>query len=177
MTGIKTRAAVAALMLAVPAAANAARAPDPGRAVVVQAISDCRKQTDDAGRLACYDKAVDAFEQAQNKGDVVVVDREQVRQVNRQTFGFNLSSINLFARGTKEEPVNNLSVELASAQQEADGKWLLTTNEDAVWRQIDTTLLNNAPRRGDKMVIRRALLSSFFCKVGNEAAIRCTRQH
>ncbi len=177
MTVIRTTMAMTALLLAVPALANAARAPDPGRAAVVQAISDCRKQADDAARLTCYDRAADAFEQAQNKGDVVIVDREQVRQVNRQTFGFNLPSISLFSRGAKEAQVNNLEVELASARPEADGKWLLTTSEGAVWRQIDTTPLTDTPKPGTKMIIRRALLSSFFCKVGHEAAIRCARQN
>ncbi|MGC1301708.1 MAG: hypothetical protein WA840_04965 [Caulobacteraceae bacterium] len=176
MTGIRSKTLLAAFLLAAPAMAHAQRGVDPGRAAVVQAISDCRKQTDDAARLACYDKAANNFEQAQNKGDVVVVDREQVRQVNRQSFGFNLPSISIFSHGTKEAPPENISVEIGSAQQQADGKWLLTTSEDAVWRQIDTAQLVDTPRRGDKLVVRRAMLGSFFCKVGKEPSIRCVRE-
>jgi hypothetical protein len=167
--------ALAAQALAVHAA-QAAPAVDAKRAAVVEAISDCRKQTEDAARLACYDKAADAFEQAQTKGDVVVVSREEVRQVHRQSFGFNMPSINIFSHGAKEAPVDNLNFELASARQDPTGKWEFVTSEDTAWRQIDTTQLVNDPRHGDKLVIRRAMLSSFFCKVNNEPAVRCARE-
>ena len=59
----------------------------PGRAAVVQSLTDCRKIPAADARLACYDKAADAFDQAQAQGQVVVVDREQVRTVRRQAFG------------------------------------------------------------------------------------------
>jgi hypothetical protein len=176
MTRMKATVAAAALLSTGLMAVQAAAAVDPGRAAVVQALSDCRKQTDDAARLACYDKAADAFEQAQNKGDVVVVDREQVRQVTRQSFGFNLPSFSIFSRGTKEAPPENIEVHIASAQQEPGGKWVLVTDENSVWEQIDTTPLNDTPRQGEKLVIRRAMLGSYFCKLGNEAPLRCTRQ-
>jgi hypothetical protein len=175
MTRIKATAAAAALLASALLAGQAAAAVDPGRAAVVQAISDCRKLTDNDARLACYDKATDAFEQAQNKGDVVVVDREQVHQVTRQSFGFNLPSFSIFSRGN-EGPLENVEAHIAAAQQDGSGKWVLTTDENAVWQQIDTTQLNDAPHKGEKVVIRRAMLGSFFCKVGNEAPLRCARQ-
>ena len=95
------------------------------RTAVAQAISDCRKVADKDARLDCYDKAADAFEQAQVKGQVVVVDREQVREVKQQAFGFNLPSLNLFARGPKEEAVDKISVKLASAVKtpRESGSW------------------------------------------------------
>ena len=146
------------------------------RTAVSQAISDCRKVEDRDARLDCYDKAADAFEQAQVQGQVVVVDRAQVREVKRQAFGLSLPSLNLFAKsGLKEEPVDNVSVELASAGQDPTGKWVLTTKEGAIWRQIDTTELNREPHAGSTMVIRRGLIGSFFCKIDGDAAIRCTR--
>ena len=72
------------------------------RTAVSQAISDCRKLADRDARLDCYDKAANAFDEAQAQGQVVVVDRAQVREVKRQAFGFNMPSLNLFARGPKE---------------------------------------------------------------------------
>jgi hypothetical protein len=176
MTRMKATVAAAALLGTGLLATQALAAVDPGRAAVVQAISDCRKLGDDAARLACYDKAASAFEQAQSKGDVVVVDREQVRQVTRQSFGFNLPSFSIFSRGTKEGPLETVEAHLVTAQQDGTGKWLLTTDENTVWQQIDTTPLNDTPRQGEKLVIRRAMLGSYFCKIGNEAPLRCTRQ-
>lgn len=171
-----TVAATALLATGMLAGRAAAAAIDPGRAAVVQAISDCRKVSDNDARLACYDKAANAFEQAQNKGDVVVVDREQVRQVTRQSFGFNLPSFSIFQRGTNAGPLENVEAHITSARQDPGGKWVLTTDDNAVWQQIDTTPLNDTPHQGEKLVIRRAMLGSYFCKVGNEAPLRCARQ-
>ena len=174
------RAAMMMLSLATAAVALPASAAKPANpvanpAAVVQAISDCRKLADRDARLDCYDKATDAFEQAQASGQVVVVDREQVRAVKRQAFGFSMPSLNLFARGPKEEQVDKVEVKLASAHQDATGKWVLVTDEDAVWRQTDTTELNSDPHSGSAMLIRKAMLGSFFCKVDGQTAIRCAR--
>ena len=164
-----------AAAVALPAFAAKPANPTANSAAVAQAISDCRKLTDRDARLDCYDKASDAFEQAQASGQVVVVDREQVRAVKRQAFGFSMPSLNLFARGPKEEQVDKVEVKLASAHQDPTGKWVLTTDEDAVWRQIDTTELNDEPHAGSAMLIRKAMLGSFFCKVDGQTAIRCAR--
>ncbi len=174
MMRMKATVAAAALLTTGLLAGQASAAVDPGRAAVVQAISDCRKLSDNDARLACYDKATDAFEQAQNKGDVVVVDREQVHQVTRQSFGFNLPSFSIFSRGN-EGPLENVEAHISSAQQDGTGRWVLTTDENAIWQQIDTTPLNDAPHQGEKLVVRRAMLGSYFCKVGNEAPLRCAR--
>ena len=164
---LASAAALPAIARPVPSTANPA--------AVAQAISDCRKLTDRDARLDCYDKATDAFEQAQASGQVVVVDREQVRAVKRQAFGFSMPSLNLFARGPKEEQVDKVEVKLASARQDPTGKWVLITDEDAVWRQTDTTELNNDPHAGSALLIRKAMLGSFFCKVDGQPAIRCAR--
>ncbi len=170
-----TMLSLLAAALALPALAAKTASPTENPAAVAQAISDCRKLTDRDTRLACYDKATDAFEQAQASGQVVVVDREQVRAVKRQAFGFSMPSLNLFAHGPKEEQIDKVEVKLASAHQDPTGKWAMTTDEDAVWRQIDTTELYNPPHAGSSMLIRKAMLGSFFCKVDGQTAIRCAR--
>lgn len=148
---------------------------EPGRAAVVQALSDCRRIADRDARLACYDKAADALDLAQDQGQVVVIDREQARAVRRQAFGFNIPSIKLFNRGPKEEKVDRLSVKLAGAHRDADGNWAMTTVEDAVWRQTDGQSLLNDPRGGSTLDIRPGLMGSFFCKVDGQSAVRCAR--
>ncbi|WP_174300886.1 hypothetical protein [Caulobacter sp. S45] len=159
---------------ALPASARPA-SPTANPAAVAQAIGDCRKLTDRDARLDCYDKATDAFEQAQASGQVVVVDREQVRAVKRQAFGFNVPSLNLFAHGPKEEQVDKVSVKLAGAHQNGDSRWVMVTDEDAVWTQIDGADLFNPPHAGSTVAIRKAMLGSYFCNVDGQSAIRCIR--
>lgn len=149
-----------------------------GRAAVVQAISDCRKITEDAARLACYDKAAGAFDQAESKGDVVVVDRERVKEVRRQAFGFNLPTLNLFSRGPvnkSEEGFDHLDLDLDSVHHSADGKWVFVATNGAVWRQTDDQELSRDPHKGSKLLVKNGLLGSFFCKIDGQPQVRCQR--
>ena len=103
------------------------------------------------------------------------MDREQVRAVKRQAFGFTMPSLNFFARGPKEEQVDKISVKLAGAHQDGTGKWVLITDEDAVWTQIDSNDIYEPPHAGSTVAIRKAMLGSYFCNVDGQSAIRCTR--
>jgi len=77
-------AALSASLTATAVSAQSEKAPKvEGRAVILQRLLDCRKEADDAARLACYDAQVAAVDQAEAKGDIVVVDREQARTVRR----------------------------------------------------------------------------------------------
>ena len=165
--------ATALLGAALPAAAKPSLAAS--RTAVSQAISDCRKVDDRDARLACYDKAADAFDQAQAAGQVVVVDRAQVHEVKRQAFGLSLPSLNLFSRGPKDEVLDRVTVKLSGAHQDEGGKWVMITDENAVWRQIDTQEMYEGPHAGSTVAIRRASLGSFFCNVDGQSAIRCAR--
>ena len=161
----------AGLAFAAPAA--------PDRAAVVQALSDCRKLTEDAARLACYDKAAGAFEQAETKGDVVVVTREHVQQVRRQAFGFSLPSIDLlgaFAGGAKKgEGFDRLTLALQEVHRGKDGHWVLQGEDGAVWKQTDDQEFFKDPPKGTKMIITHGTLGSFFCDVQGIGQFRCAR--
>jgi hypothetical protein len=156
-------------------AGRAAPLVDAGHAAVVQAISDCRKLTDNDARLACFDTAASALDQAQAQGQVVVVDREQVKTVRRQSFGFNIPSLSIFTHGPKEEAIDKVTVDLTGGNTGPDGKWRFITVDDAVWRQTDTEQLSDPPHSGSKLAIRHGALGSFFCKLDNQSAVRCAR--
>ena len=171
-------AIVLAAALAVPQLAAApAQVKAEGRARELQKLIDCRKITDNAARLACYDEATAAMDQAEAKGDIVVVDREQARKVRRQAFGFTLPSMHLFERGEKPEEINNVSGVIASARQVGYGKWLITLADDGgAWLQVDTTEVPFDPKAGMPVKIRKASLGSYMMSLGNRWAIRVHRQ-
>jgi hypothetical protein len=176
MTRLGLAIVAAGLSPAMGSAASRAPAPDPTHAAVVQAISDCRKIAENAARLACFDQAASALDQAQAQGKVVVVDSDQVKAVRRQSFGFNIPSIALFSHSGKEDPMDKVTVELTGGHTGPDGRWRFTTVDDAVWRQTDSDELYNPPHQGSSMVIRKAALGSFFCKIDGQSAIRCVRE-
>lgn len=170
-------AAILAYALAAPLVASeaAAQPKAEGRAALVQQLSNCRKVADDAARLTCYDSATAALEQAEAKGDIVVVDREQARTVRRQAFGFSLPSLSMFERGEEKEAVDNVSGKIASARQDGTGKWVLRLEDGAVWQQVDVQEMSLYPKPGQSVTIRKATLGSFLASVEGRRAIRVRR--
>lgn len=173
---IRSPLALAALCAGAIAAAPAAAQPKPeARATLVQRLSDCRAQADDAARLACYDAATAALEQAEATGDIVVVDREQARTVRRQAFGFSLPSLSILERGETKESVDRVTAKIASARADASGKWTLRLEDGAVWQQVDVGAPSMPPKAGESVTIRKASLGSFLASVEGRRAMRVRR--
>jgi hypothetical protein len=180
MAGLSNLIGFAAIGLVVamsPAASQAASAPKPpSRSELAGALSACRAITDPTERLACYDKAAAALDEAQTKGDVVVVDRKQATEVKRQAFGFRLDALSIFDRGTvKDRGDDTITAVAKSAFQNAAGKWVVTLDSGAVWRQIDDDPLSREPRAGSPIRIRRATLGSYLMNVDGQPSIRVHR--
>lgn len=179
VTGRVTRILVAGLGLA---AGLALLAPQAGgaqtkaeRAAVVQKLVDCRKLTDNVQRLACYDEAAAAFDQAEAKGDVVVVDREQARKVRKQAFGFQLPSISIFEKGESEEELQNADGVVAVARQDNAGRWIIRLEDGAVWASNAPEDLFKTPKPGMKVRIRKAALGSFMMVIDNQGGFKAHR--
>lgn len=169
------------MLLAAALAAPLAAAPPPpakseGRAKELQTLIDCRKIADNAARLACYDKAAAAMDQAEAKGDIVVVDREQARKVRRQAFGFTLPSLSLFERGEKPEEIDNVTGVVAAARQNGAGKWVIRLEDGAVWTQVDTNDLPMDPRPGEAVTIHKAALGSYMLVLPHHRSFRAHRE-
>jgi hypothetical protein len=165
------------LVLLGAVAADAYGEPTPGPPAAVKAVTDCRTIADATERLACYDKTVAAMAEAEDKGDLVSVDRAQRRLLRHQAFGFTLPSLSIFDRGENAEDVNRVEEVLAYASQDAQGRWTLHMQNGAVWRQIDDEFLSGRPRQGAKIVIRRAAIGSFMLSVDGQPGIRVHRDN
>jgi hypothetical protein len=167
-------AALAVPALAAPPAVGSAKGE--GRAQMLQTLIDCRKLTDNAQRLACFDQAAAAMDQAEAKGDIVVVDREQARKVRRQAFGFTLPSLAMFERGEKPEEIDAMQGKIAAARQNNGGKWVIRLEDGAVWTQVDTNDVPNSPQAGDPVTIRKAALGSYMLSLGHHVSFRAHRE-
>jgi hypothetical protein len=165
--------ALATLALGVDAASGQ---PKPeGRAAIVQQLMDCRKLTDDAARLACYDQGAAALDQAEAKGDVVIVDREQAQKVRKQAFGFTIPSISIFSKGEAKEEIDSFEGILASARQSGAGHWVFKLEDGAVWSQVAPEDLFRAPKPGMKVRIRKAALGSYMMTIDNQRGFKARR--
>jgi len=169
------------LLLGAPALAAAQRgnqAP-PARPETFEALVRCRTITDDAARLACFDRAAAALQAAQERREVVVVDRQQVREGRRRLFGLALPRIPIFGGGDDDEQgedrVSTVEGVVASASQDGLGHWVVSLQDGAVWTQVDNNALALRPRPGQRVVINRGALGSFMMRVNNQPGIRVRR--
>jgi hypothetical protein len=185
MTDVKRAAlavAIAGLALGAPALSQARPNPTAAataeRAAAFKKLSDCRGIQDDAARLACYDEAAAGIESAERSGDLVVMDRGQVRDAKRSLFGFDTSALNIFDRGDNEHrvEVNNVSLTVDRAYRGEGGHWVMVMTDGQVWRQVDSNGPYNPPHRGSTAEIRKAALGSYFLNVDGQTAIRARRE-
>ncbi|TKD51332.1 hypothetical protein [Sphingomonas baiyangensis] len=172
--------AMLAIAFAVTVAPQAQTVTPQSDAQGLRALAACRAIAAPDERLACYDKEAIALEQAVASGDLVALDREEVRKTRRSLFGFNLPAIRLFSRrddrpAGEQEAVDQLAGVIKSARQLPRGKWQIELEDGAVWTQVDTKKLTIDPRSGHKIEIRRAALGSYLANVNGQTAIRVQR--
>ena len=109
-----------------------------------------------------------------NHGEIVAVDKDQIKRVKREAFGFTLPTLNLFERGEKAA-VETLSATVETARQRGDGAWVLELQDGAVWVQTDSEALSRYPEKGSKAEIRKGAIGGFFINLDGQRAIRAKR--
>ncbi|HVQ07749.1 MAG TPA: hypothetical protein VMS43_04890 [Allosphingosinicella sp.] len=173
---------LAALLAAAPAVALAQRpaAAPPPRPETFEALIRCRSIAEADARLQCFDAAAAALQSAQERREVVVVDRAQVREGRRRLFGLALPRIPIFGGGDDDDEddadrVTTVEGVVASASQDSLGHWVVVLQDGAAWVQADNRPLALRPRPGQRVVINRAALGSFMMRVNNQPGIRVRR--
>jgi hypothetical protein len=161
------------LFILVVAAAASARGPAPGPPpAIVQQLLACRAIGDSTQRLACYDRQSSTVAQAIEKRDLVMIDRVRATEAKRSLFGFSVPS---FAGLLGGGDLQQIEGTVAGATENGDGGWTIKLADGSVWTQIDSTPVALEPRRGDKVVVRRGTLGSYFFKLGNQPGFRAKR--
>lgn len=152
--------------------------PDAGSAgsEALRPMLACRAIAADAERLACFDRAAKELEDAAAKHDVLVMDSRSITRARRSLFGFGMPSLDIFTGSKADEQIENeISSTVRTAQRDADGNWIITIEDGAVWHQTGGTI-GGAVRNGDAIVIRRAALGSYFLRVGNRPGVKARRE-
>ena len=164
---------LAALGLAA-SAATAAKAPAP-ISPYVNALGQCAGIADSAQRLACYDRAAPALVAASRSGEVNVVDRGQLREARRSLFGFSMPKLPFFSgdQSAGDTP-DQIETTIKSAWDLGYGKYRIKVTEgDGVWETTEET--NHEPRSGQKIVIRRGPLGSYFLRINGNVGVKGRR--
>lgn len=166
-------AALAASFLV--AGGSAAAAPPAQRPEAFQALTRCRAIGEPAERFACLERSAAALEAAADKGEIVIIDRQQIRTTKRTLFGLPIPSLEILGGGGPEEEISQVEGTIAGASRDADSRWILRLADGARWQQIDDRVLPLSPKAGDKVTIRRASLGTFMMQIRGRAGIRVKR--
>jgi hypothetical protein len=168
---IFARAAVVAIAT-VPAMASAAPAPSP----VLVRLESCRSISDASARLACFDRESAALVSAVHTGNVAVVDQGQMREARRSLFGFQMPKLPFFAG---DKSADTASDQLESTVRSVEGigrdRYRVTIADGAVWETIDSPMRLAEPRPGNRIVIKKASLGSYFLRFDGQLGVKGRR--
>ena len=139
----------------------------------LQALRACSDIEEDAARLTCFDQSVQTLVDLQDRGEITVVDREDIAETRRGLFGFSLPKLGVFGPGDdSEEQV--LNSRITAIRQIRSDHWEIEIAEGSVW------LATNTPRRfkpkvGSEVELEQAALSSYWFRVDGQLGVKARR--
>lgn len=160
-----------------PAAAQSDAGPEVAPPEVISKMFDCREIEDAEARLACFDREVARVYEAQASRELVIADREQIKETRRGLFGLRLPKIGLFSGGDEggEDDVGQITATLSGASRLRNGRYIYTLEDGARWLEIESSAGSRRYSAGDTIVIKKAALGSFKAKVNGRRAVRVRR--
>ncbi|MBW8841945.1 MAG: hypothetical protein JF608_09080 [Sphingomonadales bacterium] len=172
MRGSLNKATVVAVMSLMATAADARDETKP-RAKLLQQTLDCIAIKTDAERLACYDRTVTALGKGEESREIVVSDREQIRETRRSLFGFRLPS--LFG-GKDDGELDKIEATISSVSRSYEGGLMLAVDGGARWEQVDSRAIVGKIRPGDKVTISRGTMGAYFATLAGRPSFKVQRR-
>lgn len=162
----------AAMMVGSPVAAQDAQT---NNITLVDKVAACRAIQEPQARLACFDSTTRALDDARRGGELVVLDREEVRERRRSLFGFQLPRVNLFGRrdDAPEEEIEEIDSVVQTLSPSGRGRWVFGLQDGSKWTTLAPSKFD--PAIGERMRIKRAALGSYLGSFGGRTAVRVQR--
>lgn len=164
---------IAVTLLVSPGAAK--KPPEGPPPQQVNDLLACRSIADNAERLACYDKNVATISDAVAKRDLVVFDRESVKKTKRGLFGFSIPNLGIFGDDDDAVEIKQIEGTIASYSFNADGGYVFRLADGTRWSQMDGKPVAFPPSNGDKVVIKKGTLGSYFLSFGGQPGVKVKR--
>jgi hypothetical protein len=155
------------LVLAMMLQGGATPPTQPKSTAITGQIGACREIDSPEARLACYDKAAGALTDALAQKELVVLDRQQVRETRRSLFGFSLPRLALFGGGDgddgRDDP-EEIGTQIRSLRSLGYGKWVIGLPDGARWQTTDA--VQSGIGVGQPITIKKAALGGYFIRFG-----------
>jgi hypothetical protein len=160
------------VLIALTLSAPAAAADEPPAAI--KALGACRAIADNAQRLACYDQAAGSLLQSVERKETVVLDKQAVTKTKRSLFGFSLPKLPFFG-GDKDEKEEFTQIEepMKTVRSIGLGRFRFTLNDGATWETTEG--INAFPKPGQKVLIKKGLMGSYFIRFEGNRSVKGRR--
>ena len=143
---------------------------------LIEALSRCRAQSDDAARLRCYDAAAGALTAAAAQGELVVVDQQDLKKVRKSLFGFSVPKLPFFGGDrSADETEDEITATIASVGPAGGGKWRVKLEDGALWETTEASAFIRDPKVGNTVLIKRGALGSYMMRIAGQLALRAKR--
>lgn len=139
-------------------------------------LEACSTLKADAERLACFDTLATRALGQLRSGALTIVDREQVKAVRREAFGFSVPALAGFFQGAEKAEIETVETTVQRVYRTSNRGWGLRLADGSRWEQTDQESLPRDPKAGDSVVIRRAAMGSYLMKIDGMTAFRAKRE-
>lgn len=166
------------LVIGLLAAPLAADRPKTAASAPPKAFSDlleCRQIADPQARLSCYDARAGVLAEATQNRQIVVADRADVERTRKSLFGYALPVSPILGDDGEQAEVKRLDTTVASARRSRDGGWIIVLTGAGTWEQVDSKALPLSPRAGQKVVVTKGAIGSYFVSVDGQSALKMRR--
>lgn len=156
-------------------AASARKLPDGPPPAQVTNLLACRQITNEADRLACFDKTAAVIGDAVTKKDIVVFDRARVQKTKQGLFGFGIPNLGIFGDDDDSVEINQVEGVLAEIGANPDGSYVFRLQDGSRWTQTDDKMLFGDPKPGDKVVVKKGALSAYLLSINKKPSVKVRR--
>lgn len=143
----------------------------------VRALAACRGIADSGERLACYDREAGALIQSVEKKETVVLDQAEVKKTKRSLFGFTLPRLPFFNGGKEEEKeeaeFQQIETPIKTVRAIGYGRFRFTIDDGALWETTEG--INAFPKPGQKVLIKKGLMGSYFIRFEGSRSVKGMR--
>ena len=138
-----------------------------------QAVLDCKSIADPSARLACYDQKVSTLAAAVRDHQLVIADRETVREARRGLFGLSLPRLKLFGGDGDSEEVQQIESTIKAVRSASDGMPIFVLADESRWKQTDGRTL--FAKAGGKIKVKRTAMGGYMANVDGQTGVRVVR--
>lgn len=127
----------------------------------------CIDVADETARLACYDQQVSLLKTKETDKEIVTIDAQKAKEIQRDSFGFSLPKLNVFDLDSDDEKDNKYQTYEVKEVSIGRNGYLVKMENGHIWRQVTGDV---GPRLKGKLAatVKPAAFGSFLMSIKNE---------